>query len=143
MDDLRIDDTIVIPGRELKFAAVRASGPGGQNVNKVSSKVELRLDLMETTALPEDVKGRLFRLAKNRIDEDGVLLMTSQKTRDQPKNLEDAREKLAELIRAALFVPKPRKKTKPTRSSKRRRVEGKRLESRKKDARRAPVEHDE
>src|SRR5438105_2320925 len=122
---LVIDARVTIPDTDLAWHAVRASGPGGQNVNKVSSKVELRFDLRNTTALGPEVKARLAALAKNAIDGDGVLHISSQKTRDQRQNLEDARDKLATLIRQALFVPKTRRKTKPTRGSVRRRLEGK------------------
>ncbi|CAN5603936.1 alternative ribosome rescue aminoacyl-tRNA hydrolase ArfB [soil metagenome] len=122
---LVVDSRVSIPDTDLVWHAVRASGPGGQNVNKVSSKVELRFDLRSTTALTAPVKERLSALAKNAIDGDGFLHVNSQKTRDQRQNLEDARAKLAELIRQALFVPKTRRKTKPTRGSVRRRLEGK------------------
>jgi len=126
---------IVIPATELAWTAVRASGPGGQNVNKVASKVELRFDLPNTEALPPSAKARLARLAKNRLDADGCILITSQLTRDQRQNLEDAREKLADLVRRALVPPKRRRPTRPTRSSQRKRVDQKRKHSEKKQSR--------
>ncbi len=93
---LVVSARVVIPAAELAWTAVRASGPGGQNVNKVASKVELRFDLANTQALSPSVKARLGQLAENRLDADGCILITSQLTRDQHQNLEDAREKLAD-----------------------------------------------
>ncbi|MEB2311787.1 MAG: alternative ribosome rescue aminoacyl-tRNA hydrolase ArfB [Polyangiaceae bacterium] len=132
---LTVTSRIVIPEAELEWSAVRASGPGGQNVNKVASKVELRFDLARSRALPSAVKARLAELAEGRLDADGRLLITSQKTRDQSRNLDDAREKLAELVRRALVPPRPRRPTRPTRASKLRRLDDKRRQSEKKQAR--------
>ena len=134
MDPLPINDAITIPPGDLSWEAARSSGPGGQNVNKVASKVELRFDLPGTTALDNWTKDRLRSLAGGRLDAQGRVLIVSQLTRDQSRNLEDARAKLAALVRQALERPKLRFKTKPTRSSQRRRVEDKRRQSdRKKD----------
>ncbi len=127
---LEIDPRVTLPAHELTWTAVRAGGPGGQNVNKVASKVELRFDLAGTRALAPDVKARLRKLAAGRLDAEGRILLTSQRTRDQAKNLADARDKLAELVRRALFVPKARRATKPTRGSQERRLEGKRRDAR-------------
>lgn len=132
---LVINDKITLPGHDLEWTAVRASGPGGQNVNKVSSKIELSFDFEGTVALPDPAKARLRTLAKNSLDAEGRILVTSQKTRDQSKNLADAREKLKEMVLAALVVPKARKPTKPTKASKKRRVEGKKKVAKKKAAR--------
>lgn len=129
-------DSVVIPASDLSWVAVRASGPGGQNVNKVSSKVELRFALATTSALNEGVKRRITTVARSRIDRDGVLLIVSQKTRDQQRNLEDAREKLAALVRSALTPPPQRRATRPTYGSKRRRLDDKRHVGEKKAARR-------
>jgi ribosome-associated protein len=131
-EPLRIDADVVIPAADLEIEAVRSSGPGGQNVNKVATKVELRFDLRGTEALAPAVKGRLRALAGKRVDADGRIRVISQRTRDQSRNREDAREKLAEMIRAALVPPRPRRATRPTRASKARRLDDKRKQSSKK-----------
>lgn len=132
---LVIDAKITLPGSDLEWTAVRAGGPGGQNVNKVASKVELSFDFEGTVALPAPAKARLRALAKNSLDAEGRLLVTSQRTRDQAKNLADARGKLRDLVAQALVVPKARKPTRPSKSSKKRRVETKKKVSAKKAAR--------
>jgi ribosome-associated protein len=126
---------VVIPEAELRWTAVRASGPGGQNVNKVSSKVDLRFDLEGSAALTADVKARLRAKAAARLDAEGQIRIISQLTRNQSDNLLDAREKLAALIRAALVTPKARRKTKPSRAKKARRVAEKRVHAAKKQNR--------
>ena len=127
--------TVTIPARELEWTAVRASGPGGQNVNKVSSKVELRFAFEESEALSDAVKARLRALAQHRLDGEGRILITSQVTRTQPQNLADARNRLAELIAKAMVTPKRRKATRPSRAAKRARVNDKRVHSKKKQSR--------
>ena len=136
MEELRVSERIRIPGSDLSWTASRASGAGGQNVNKVSSKVDLRFDLDGTRALRPEVKARLRRTPGVRFDADGRVIVTSQLTRDQPRNLDDARQKLVALIRQALVVPKRRRATKPTRASKRRRLDAKRRQKQKKEGRR-------
>ena len=126
---------VVVPAQALSMTAVRASGPGGQNVNKVASKVELRVDLSLIEGLDEASLTRLHILARNRLDADGRLLVTSQKTRDQAKNLGDAMEKVRELVATAMIAPKPRKKTRPSRGAVRRRLDDKRKNSDRKRAR--------
>ena len=142
MQDLVVRPNLSIPERELVWAAVRSSGPGGQNVNKVSSKVELRFDFETSSALTQSVKIRLRGLAVHRLDGDGRILIVSQVTRNQPQNLEDARQRLVELIARALVVPKKRRPTKPSKAAKRRRVENKRVQSQKKQSR-ARKTHDD
>jgi ribosome-associated protein len=132
LEPLRIDAQLVIPAADLSWTAVRSSGPGGQNVNKVASKVALRFDLLHTRALSPAVKLRLQSLAHARLDGNGQLQIVSQKTRDQARNLQDALDKLASLIRAALTPPKLRRATKPTWGSRQRRVEAKQHQSHKK-----------
>jgi ribosome-associated protein len=141
--DLQIQGALVIPGADLEWTAVRASGPGGQNVNKVSTKVDLRFDLRGCRVLSGPVKHRLRALAGGRIDALGRIAITSQITRNRVRNLEDAREKLAELVRQALVEPKRRRPTKPSRGARRRRLNDKRKQSEKK-ARRGPTRgHDD
>jgi ribosome-associated protein len=135
LQPLRIDARVVIPAAELSWTAVRSSGPGGQNVNKVASKVWLRFDLRNSQALSPAAKGRLRALAHGRMDADGRLQIASQKTRDQSRNLEDALDKLATLVRSALVAPRPRRPTKPSRASKARRIDAKHHQSRKKSLR--------
>jgi ribosome-associated protein len=137
MGALRINSTLSVPAADLSWRAVRASGAGGQNVNKVSSKVELRFDLPGTTSLDEGVKARLRVIARGRLDADGRIVVVSQATRDQPKNLADARAKLAELVVRALVPPRPRKPTRPTAGSRERRLSQKQHRARRKADRRA------
>jgi ribosome-associated protein len=134
---LAITATVTLPAAEIRWVAVRASGPGGQNVNKVSSKIELRFDVSATRALDDAVKARLSALAGSRLTDAGELLITSQKTRDQAKNLDDAREKLADLVRRALHRPTPRRPTRPSRSRVRARLDDKRKQGEKKASRRS------
>ncbi len=129
--------TVVIPESDLAWSASRASGPGGQNVNKVASKVELRFDMHGTQALSVAVKARLRALAGSALDTSGSIRIVSQVTRDQGRNLDDARDKLAALIAKALVVPKRRRATKPTRGSTERRLQAKREGSEKKAGRRS------
>lgn len=142
MVDLIVSQSLIVPERELQWAAVRASGPGGQNVNKVSSKVELRFDFEASGSLTASVKARLRALATHRLDGEGRILIVSQVTRAQPKNLEDARQRLAELIARALVVPKTRRATKPSRAAKRARLNDKRAVSTKKQNRARRVSDD-
>lgn len=140
---LVIDSKVTLPGHDLEWTAVRASGPGGQNVNKVSSKIELTFDFESSVALSDPAKARLRTLAKNQLDAEGRLAVSSQKTRDQSKNLADAREKLREIVAKALVVPKKRKPTKPTKASTVRRLGTKKKVAKKKAARKAPRRSDD
>jgi ribosome-associated protein len=122
---LRITDTIAIEDAELEESFVRSSGPGGQNVNKVSSAVQLRFDARQSPSLPNDVALRLMRLAGSRLTKDGVIVIVAQEYRDQSRNREEARERLADLIRQAAVKPKPRRATKVPKAAKRQRVDEK------------------
>ena len=139
---LVINEKITLPGSDLEWTAVRSSGPGGQNVNKVASKVELSFDFETTVALPDPVKARLRVLAKNQLDAEGRVFIKSEKTRDQGKNLADARDKLKELILKALVVPKTRKPTKPSKAQKTKRLTTKKKVGAKKAARKPPKRDD-
>ncbi len=128
--------SVRIPAADLAVRAVRSSGPGGQNVNKVSSKIELRFDLPGTSALDAGTRSRLGLLALGRLDAEGWVVLTSQLTRDRQQNLEDAYAKLTDLVKRALVVPKKRRPTRPSRASRERRLEQKRHQSAKKTTRR-------
>ena len=137
---LQATPSIALRENELTWRFVRASGPGGQNVNKVSSAVQLRFDAHGSESLPEEVRERLLRLARNRINSEGVLVIEARRFRSQERNREDARDRLAALIRRAAEAPKPRLETRPTFASKRRRAESKRRRAVLKQTRRSPAE---
>src|SRR5215468_4902010 len=123
---IRINDHIAIDDSEVSESFVRASGPGGQNVDKLATAVQLRFDVRHSLSLPQDVRARLERLAGRRLNRDGVLVITAQRYRTQERNRDDALTRLIELIRAAAVRPPPRRPTRPTLGSKVRRLEGKR-----------------
>jgi ribosome-associated protein len=127
--------TIIIPEEELLESFIRASGPGGQNVNKVSSAVQLRFDVRHSPSLPDDVAVRLMRLAGSRLTRDGVLVIEASRFRSQERNRADARERLAALVAAAEVRPVRRRATKPTKGSGERRLAGKAVRSRVKSGR--------
>lgn len=126
MADIVVTPRLTIPAGELEIAFARSGGPGGQNVNKVSSKVDLRWNPTTSMALTNDDRVLLLDKLRNRLTTEGVLIVTSTLTRDQIQNREDAMSKLTLIVRAALDRPKPRKPTKPSRGAKRRRVADKR-----------------
>ena len=122
---IQVTNSIALDEAELQESFIRASGPGGQNVNKVESAVQLRFDVRHSPSLPEDVRERLERLAGRRLTNDGVLIITAQRFRTQERNREDALERLIALIQQATERQKPRRPTRPTLASKRRRLETK------------------
>jgi ribosome-associated protein len=126
---IRVTDQISIDERELEESFVRASGPGGQNVNKVATAVQLRFDVRASPSLPQEVRARLERLAGARLTRDGVLVITAQRHRTQGDNRADARDRLIELIRRAAIRPRPRRPTKPSKASRERRIESKKRRS--------------
>ena len=122
---LVVSEHLAIPDEELEWKFIRSSGPGGQNVNKVASAVQLRFLLPQNTSLPAAVRSRLQRLAGQRLVDDGSILLSARSERSQEQNRRAALERLADLVRAALIEPKIRKKTRPTRASKERRIDTK------------------
>lgn len=137
---IEITPTISLADDELEFSFIRASGPGGQNVNKVSSAVQMRFDARRSPSLPNDVSVRLQRLAGARLTQDGVIVITAVRFRDQQRNKADAIERLAELIRKAEPAPVKRKPTKPSRAAREKRLESKARRSTVKSLRGRPIE---
>jgi ribosome-associated protein len=126
---IRITNSIVIDPREIEERFIRASGPGGQNVNKVATAVQLRFDVRHSPSLSDPVRTRLTHLAGRRLTQDGVLVITAQRHRTQERNRQDALDRLIELVREAAIPPTPRRPTRPTFASKQRRLETKKRRS--------------
>ena len=126
---LFITDTLVIPLREIHFSFIRASGPGGQHVNRSATAVQLRFDVRNSPSLPAEIKNRLCLLAGSRLSKDGVLTIEAQEFRSQKRNRDEALQRLARLIRLAAMKPKTRRPTRPTFAAKKRRLETKKRRS--------------
>ncbi len=142
VDWLEINSRFRIPLSEFEFAFVRSSGPGGQNVNKVNSKAQLRWRPIDSQSIPEDLRFRVLSKLQPQLTVDGDLLVVSQLYRDQPRNREDCLEKLKAILQSALVVVKARKKSKPSRASNARRLKAKKIGSEKKMQRRLPSSDD-
>ena len=140
MPEIRITPHIAIDERELDETFVLASGPGGQNVNKVSSAVQLRFNVALSLSLPEPVRFRLMKMAGSRLTKDGVLVLAGRRFRDQTRNRQDVRERLAEMIREAAIEPKKRRPTKPSRRAKEKRLQHKKKHAELKRGRGRPRE---
>ena len=143
MSRIKVTTTIFIDENELEEAFVRSPGPGGQNVNKVSTAVQLRFDVRYSPSLPDDVRERLEKLAGSRLTEGGELIIEAHRYRTRERNRSDARERLIALIQRAARVPPKRKKTGPSKAAKARRLEEKKYKSEKKKRRRTPHFSDE
>jgi ribosome-associated protein len=138
---IKINRQITLDESELHYDFVRASGPGGQHVNKAATAVQLRFDVAHSPSLPNEVRERLIKLAGNRVTQDGVLIIEAHEHRSQNRNRRDALKRLVKLIRRAAKKPKKRRKTKPTRASQERRLKNKRHRSRIKKFRKPPREY--
>ena len=135
---LAVTPDLIIDEKELEETFVRAAGPGGQNVNKVATAVQLRFDVQHSPSLPEAIRQRLKRLAANRLTMEGVLIIEAKRFRTQEQNRQDARDRLVALLRQAVHPPKPRRATQPTRAARQKRIEQKRQRSQVKRLRRSP-----
>ncbi len=142
MADLYINARLTIRASELEFLSARSSGPGGQNVNKVNSKVTLRWSPSQCAAFPDAWRNRFVARYANRINREGQVVLHSEKYRDRPRNIDDTRQKLADMLRQTQTAPKKRRPTKPTKGSQRRRLENKTKQSQKKQRRNKNVRYE-
>lgn len=133
-----VNDRIQVPDDEFELTYTRSSGPGGQNVNKVNSRATLRWPAVASASLPADIRERFLKRYASRLTSEGELLISSQRYRDQPRNIEDCFEKLREMLLAVAVPPTRRRATKPSRGSKERRLQDKRVKSQRKDQRKIP-----
>ena len=138
---IRVTKHIDLDENEIEYHFVRASGPGGQHVNKAATAVQLRFDAANSPSLPDDVRQRLIRLAGRQVTEEGVLIIDARRYRSQERNRRDATDRLLQLIRSAASRPKVRRRTKPTRAARERRLQEKRRRSETKRTRRSPPEY--
>ncbi len=140
---LIITPDLAIAENEIDEKFIRASGPGGQNINKIATAVQLRFDVQHSPSLPEAVRARLLRLAAKRVTAEGVLMIEAHRFRTQEENRQDARQRLVALVRKAAVTPKPRRPTKPTAASQARRLDNKRRQSQRKRLRRTSANYDD
>jgi ribosome-associated protein len=138
LEAIAVAPGVVVPAAALEMRVSRSSGPGGQNVNKVASKVELRLDVGLVVGLSGAARARQLAIAANRLDADGRIVVVSQRTRDQPRNIEDASDKIRQMVARALVAPKRRRATRPSTASRERRLSGKKHRAEQKAHRRRP-----
>jgi ribosome-associated protein len=138
---IRVTKHINLDESEIEYRFVRASGPGGQHVNKAATAVQLRFDVANSPSLPDDVRYRLIRLAGRQVTEEGILIIDARRYRSQERNRQDATDRLFQLIRSAASRPKVRRRTRPTRAARERRLEEKRRRSETKRRRRSPPEY--
>lgn len=129
MGQIQITELLSIDENELQWIFVRSSGPGGQNVNKVNTAVQLRFDVLNSPSLPQDLRARLLRMSANMINDDGIMVINARRFRSQFRNRQDALERLIDVLRAATIPPKTRRRTRPTTAAKRRRLQAKRRRS--------------
>ena len=143
MAQIQITEKFVLDEDELNWSFVHSSGPGGQNVNKVSSAVQLRLDIVHAESIPQDIRQRLIALAGNRVTQDGVLVLKGTRFRTQERNRQDVLERLTQMVRQAEAKPKARRRTHPSASAKRHRLDSKRRHGKLKALRRKITGHDD